>query len=63
MAGDVVSQFDRRRLQMKVTLIVGAVLVALGVGSYAYYTKCHGFNSCINPSCVQDCYEKGVRVR
>ncbi len=48
---------------MKLVLIVGAVLIALGVGGYAYYSMCHGFNSCINPNCKEDCYENGVRVR
>lgn len=48
---------------MKVTLIVATVLVALGGGSYAYYSKCRGFNSCNNPVCEHDCYENGVRVR
>jgi hypothetical protein len=47
---------------VKLALIVGAVLV-LGVGGYVYYSKCHGFNSCINPVCEHDCYENGVRVR
>ena len=47
---------------MKVALI-GAALLVLGVGGYAYYSMCGGFNSCQNPSCVQDCYENGMRVR
>jgi len=49
-------------ITMKVALI-GAALLVLGVGGYAYYSMCGGFNSCQNPSCVQDCYENGVRVR
>ena len=49
---------------MKLVLIVGVILIALGAaGSYAYYKACNGFNSCNSPNCQHDCYENGVRVR
>jgi hypothetical protein len=48
---------------MKAALIVGALL-ALCAGAYGYYSMCGGFNSCMNPSCVQDCYdENGKKIR
>jgi hypothetical protein len=48
---------------MKLVLVIGVIVIALGAGSYAYYKACNGFNSCINPNCQQDCYENGVRIR
>lgn len=52
-------------VQMKTVLLAGLLVLALliGGGSYFYYRECHGFNSCNNPVCQQDCYENGVRVR
>jgi len=34
-----------------------------GLGAYASYKACGGFNSCNNPVCKVNCYENGKRVR
>jgi hypothetical protein len=50
-------------MKMAGVVVVVLVLCVLGVGSYVYYSKCGGFNSCNNPVCQHDCYENGKRVR